>query len=131
MKTAIVVAVFGIVAGIFWLGYVHFRYAEQKAEATQEASKMMELRTRLAPELENFYKNNGAYPQSLRDLPLDNFHWGAEGAEPKDLGSFSYVSDGQTFRMRWEGRGGFVVCLAGSKGVSDYSEDGAASKIRN
>ncbi len=55
-RTALVVVVSGIVAGIFCFGYVQFHDAPREAEATREASKMMELRTRLAPELEIFYQ---------------------------------------------------------------------------
>jgi hypothetical protein len=122
MKRAVSVVVSGIVAGIFCFGYVQFRKAQRTAEATREASKMMELRTRLAPELETFYQKHDKYPASLKDLPLENFHWGGEGSTPKDLDSFSYISEGQTFVMRWKGNYGYNVYLAGKKGESIFSE---------
>lgn len=130
-RAASVVAVFGIVAGIFCFGYVQFRDAERKAEATWEASKMMELRTRLAPELEIFYQKHGTYPQKLQDLPLENFNWGLEGAMPKDLESFAHVSDRQSFVLRWKGAGGYGVYLAGNKGESKYSKADPAAKTGN
>lgn len=125
-KIALVVAVFGIVASIFCFVYIQHRDAQRKAEATREASKMMELRTRLAPELEAFYQKNGDYPKKLQDLPLQDFNWGTEGAKPEDLESFSYISDGQTFVMRWKGESQYGVYLAGNKGVLKYSQDEAA-----
>ena len=126
-RIALVVAVFGIITGIFCFGYIQFRDAQRIAAATREASKMMEFRTRLAPELENFYQKHGAYPQKLQDLPLEKFNWGMEGVTPKDLGSFSYVSDGQTFVMRWKGEGRYAVYLSGNKGESVFSEDSQAT----
>jgi type II secretory pathway pseudopilin PulG len=130
-KTALVIAVFGIVTGIVSFGFVQLRDAQRIAEATREASKMMELRTRLASELEIFYQKHGAYPQKLQDLPLEKFNWGMEGAMPKDLNAFSYVADGQTFVMHWKGEGRYEVYLAGDRGESKYSEDRAASKSGN
>lgn len=97
------------------------------AEATREASKMMELRTRLAPELEAYYQRHGAYPQKLQDLQLENFNWGMEGATPRDLESFAYVSAGQSFGLRWKGASGYGVYLAGSKGESKFSEPDPAA----
>lgn len=130
-RFALVVASFGIVASIFCFGYVQFRDAQRKAEATRKASKMMELRTRLAPELENVYQKHGNYPKKLHDLPLKDFNWGMEGAKPEDLEFFSYISDGQTFAMRWKGEGRYGVFLAGNRGVLKYSEDEAALKAGN
>lgn len=129
MRTkALLLGICGVLGCIVCVGYLVLRHAEQKAAATREASKMMELRTRHAPELENFYQTHGAYPQRLQDLPLENFNWGAEGATPKDLESFSYATDGQAFVMRWNGEGRYGVYLGGSKGVSQDSEHEAASK---
>jgi hypothetical protein len=94
-----------------------------QAKATQELSKMLELQNRLAPELAIYYKTHGVYPQKLQDLPLTNFDWGHEGATLKDLESFSYTSDGQTFVMRWKRAGfNFSIYLAGNQGESIFSE---------
>lgn len=121
-RTAFVVAVFGVMAALGCVGYIPLRDAERKAEATREASKMMELRTRLAPELETCYQTHGAYPRKLQDLPLENFDWGTEGATPGDLKSFAYVCDGLSFVLRWNGASGSGVYLAGNKGESKFSE---------
>lgn len=130
-KTALVVAVSGIVAVLVCFCYMQLRDAQRMAEATREASKMMELRTRLAPEFESYYQKHGAYPQKLRDLSLVSFNWGSEGAMPRDLESFTYASDGQSFVLRWKGAGGYPVYLAGVRGESKYSEADPAPNTGN
>jgi hypothetical protein len=130
-NTALVIAVFGIMAGIFCFGYVQLRDAQRMAEATREASKMMELRTRLAPELETYYEKHGAYPHKLQELPLENFNWGMEGATLRDLESFAYVSDGQSFVLRWKGASEYGVYLAGNKGESMFSEPDPVANTGN
>lgn len=122
-----VVVGIAVLAVVIYFGYVQLSDAQRKAEAVRELSKMMELRTALATELENYYHKQGAYPGALKDLPLSTFKWGMEGATPKDLESFSYMSDGQTFVMRWKGDGQFEVFLGGIKGESKFSEDEAVS----
>ena len=130
-NTALVITVFGIMAGIFCFGYVQLRDAQRMAEATREASKMMELRTRLAPEFESYYQRHGAYPEKLQALPLENFNWGREGATTRDLESFAYVSDGQSFVLRWKGASGYGVYLAGNKGESKFSEPDPVANTGN
>jgi hypothetical protein len=130
-RMALLAAVFGILAGLVCFGFIQYRHAERKAEATREASKMMELRTRLAPEFESYYQRHGAYPEKLQALPLENFNWGREGATTRDLESFAYVSDGQSFVLRWKGASGYGVYLAGNKGESKFSEPDPAATPGN
>ena len=118
-KWALVIAFTVVVACILAL---HQFVLEPRAKATQELSKMMEMRIALANELEDYYKKHGEYPRNLKDLPLEDFPWGAEGSTPKDLDSFSYISDGQIFVMRWKGEYRYSVYLAGKKGESIFSE---------
>ena len=81
---------------------------------------MAYLKAALAPEFETFYQKHGEFPHSLQDLPLD-FRWG-DGSTPKDLQLFSYISDGKTFVMSWQGRH-YKVFLAGDHGKLKYSEN--------
>jgi hypothetical protein len=98
--------------GLSWLN--------QRAQETQDLSKMAYLKSALAPELETFYQKHGEFPHSLQDLPLE-FRWG-DGSTPKDLQLFSYTSAGQTFVMFWQGRH-YKVFLSGDHGKLKYSEN--------
>ena len=117
--TALAACLFTVISLI---GYRQFQDLRRTQKATQEDSKMVELRTALATELENYYQKHREYPHLLKDLPLNNFDWGKEGATIKDLDLFSYVSDGQTFVMQWHGDRNLSVYLAGKNGRSIFSE---------
>jgi len=106
---------------IICVGYVLNRNAQEAAAITREASKMQELEARLEPELKSYYQQHGAYPKKLQDVPLTNFEWGHEGATFKDLESFSYFSNGQTFIMQWQHADfSYSLCLAGTNGESFF-----------
>ncbi len=118
MRNVIVIFLAGMILGMAWIGFGEF----QKAKATQELSKMMELRTALATELEKYYYEHQEYPNSLTNLPLANFKWGMEGATLKDLDLFSYLSRGKTFILEWHGDRNYRVYLAGTNGEMFFSK---------
>jgi hypothetical protein len=101
---------------------LHKFVLEPRARATQELSKMLELEAAIAADLEDYYKKHAEYPRSLKDLPLQNFHWGEEGSTPKDLDSFLYTSDGQTFVMSWKGGYKYSIYLTGKNGQLIFPE---------
>ena len=93
------------------------------AQPYRDLSKMMAVRIAVEPALSAYYEKNRSYPPKLSDLPLQSLRWGDEGCSQRDLESWKYTSDGQSFEMVWEGPRNLKVFLGGSRGRSSFSKD--------
>jgi hypothetical protein len=95
-----------------------------RAKAGQELSKTMSVRVIVGEALSRYYEQHGAYPQSLKELPLLTLRWGDEGSSVGDLEAWQYVSDRTNFTLQWTGERAYKLFLGGGKGEYYLSEDG-------
>jgi hypothetical protein len=121
MRAAIIVAICVLVflSGAF---AIH-RYADSKAQHSRDLSKMMSVRNVAESALSTHYKQQGSYPSSLNELPLQTLQWGDEGSSDRDLDSWIYHSDGENFTMTWESKRNIKLFLGGKKGKVSYQEN--------
>ena len=129
MRAAITVAVFVLVflSGAF---AIH-RYVDSKAQPSRDLSKMMVVRNIAESALLSYYKQHGGYPSSLNELPVQTLKWGDEGSSARDLNSWIYHSDGESFTMTWTSTRDVKLFLSGKKGQVFYSEiEAQADKLK-
>ncbi|MBC8002488.1 MAG: hypothetical protein H7X97_07860 [Opitutaceae bacterium] len=117
IRTSLVMAL--LAAAVATLRYVELN----SAQPTREQSKMLSVELTTASALSDFFTNQGRYPGSLGELPLQALQWGNEGSSPQDLTSWSYRSDGSTFTMTWTNARGVELFLGGTTGRLYYSRD--------
>jgi hypothetical protein len=97
---------------------------------------MMYVRMLTAEALSDYYTQQGSFPRSLTELPLQTLAWGDEGSSARDLNAWHYTSDGQSFTMTWkwgtprewkamDGHAVPELLLAGREGRLWYSKDEA------
>lgn len=117
----IIICIFVVVGLVF----AACRHVDRKAQPVRDLSKMMSVRKTTDGALSAHYVQHGSYPRSLSELPLETLRWGDEGASPRDLESWHYTSDGQTFSMTWTNVNGLELFLGGkSGGRSEYTRNG-------
>jgi hypothetical protein len=122
MRAAIITTV--CVLALLGAAFATHRYIDRTvAQPSRELSKMMSVRLITSDGLSAYYKEHGSYPRSLTDLPLQTLRWGDEGSPPRDLESWHYTSDGQSFSMTWQGMRSTKLFLGGKCGQIYYSED--------
>ena len=122
MRTAIIVTVCVLV----FLGgaFVTVRHINRKyAQPVADLSKMMSVRVTVALALSAYYEKHGSYSRSLSKLPSQTLKWGDEGSSERDLKSWSYNSDGESFTMTWTSTRNVKLFLGGKKGRVFYSEN--------
>src|SRR5438132_13687797 len=100
MRTAIIItfSVFALLGAAF---AVHRHLDRTIAQPSRELSKMVSVRLITGEALSGYYEQHGRFPHSTSELPLQSLHWGDEGSSARDLDSWSYTSDGQSFTMIW------------------------------
>lgn len=122
MRTTIIVTV--CVLALFGAAFATHRYFDRNyAQPSRDLSKMMSVRTTVAPALTAYYEQHKSYPRSLGELPVQTLQWGDEGSSARDLDSWRYTSDGQSFTMTWESTRGLKLFLGGKSGQIYYSQD--------
>ena len=122
MRTTIIVTV--AILALFGAAFATHRYTDRNyAQPSREQSKMMSVRRITADALSEHYKKHGSYPGSLSELPLQTLRWGDEDSSPKDLESWHYTSEGQSFGMTWQGMRSTKLFLGGKNGQIYYLED--------
>ena len=122
MRTTIILTV--AVLALLGAAFATHRYIDRNyGQPFRDLSKMMSVRLMTADALSEHNKKHGCYPGSLSELPLQTLRWGDEGSSPKDLESWHYTSDGQSFSMTWQGMRSTKLFLGGKGGQIYYSED--------
>lgn len=115
----IILSVFALVGVAF---AVHRHLDRNVAQPSRDLSKMMSVRLITAEALSAHYQQHGRYPASPSELPLLSLRWGDEGSSARDLDSWRYTSDGQSFTMTWTNARGADLFLGGRIGQVFYSE---------
>jgi len=101
---------------------VHRHIDRTVAQPSRDLSKMMSVRLTTGQALSGYYQQHGRFPGSLSELPLQSLRWGDEGSSARDLDSWRYTSDGQSFIMTWTNASGTDLFLQARSGRVFYSE---------
>jgi hypothetical protein len=83
----------------------------------------MSVRLIVSEALSAHYQQQGSYPRSLSEVPLQTLRWGDEGSSVQDVEAWSYVSAGSSFTMTWTNARGTELYVAGTTGQVCYSRD--------
>jgi hypothetical protein len=126
MRTSVIItfSVLALLAAVF----AGIRHIDRTyAQPSRELSKMMSVRFVTSQALADHYKQRGTFPRSLSELPLQTLNWGDEGSSARDLDSWHYVSDGQSFTMTWTNSRGMELFLGGRGAQTFYSREEATA----
>lgn len=118
MRAAVITTI--CILGLVGAAFTVFRHYDRKAQPVRDLSKMMAVRVITDGTLSTYYDKHHSYPRLLSELPLQTLRWGDEGSSPRDLESWHYTSDGQTFSMTWTNANGAELFLGGKRGRSEY-----------
>jgi len=124
VRTAIIITV-SILMLLGAVLIVHRHVDRTYAQPSRDLSKMMSVRLITGEAMSAHYKQHGSFPRSLSELPLQTLRWGDEGSSPRDLESWYFSSDGQSFTMTWTNARGAELFLGGKGGQLFYSRDEA------
>jgi len=115
MRTAIIItlSVFAVLGAAFAF---HRHIDRTVAQPSRDVSKMMSVRLVTGEALSAYYEQHGRFPHSVSELPLQGLRWGDEGSSARDLDSWRYMSDGQSFTMTWTNARGANLFLGGRTG---------------
>ncbi|MCX6894109.1 MAG: hypothetical protein NTZ16_01075 [Verrucomicrobia bacterium] len=120
---AIIIITVSILALLGAAFAVHRHVDRTYAQPFRDLSKMMSVRRIAGESLSTYYKQHGSFPRALSELPLQTLQWGDEGSSSRDLNSWHYSSDSQSFTMTWTNARGSELFLGGRSGQLLYSRD--------
>jgi hypothetical protein len=101
---------------------LHRHIDRNYAQPSRDLSRMMYVQLITADALSRYYKEHGAFPRTLSELPLQSLRWGDEGSSARDVERWRYTSGGQSFTMTWTNARGADLFLGGTTGRVFYSE---------
>lgn len=127
MRTALIIAMTLLVlfGAVFAL---HQHVDRTYAQPSRDLSKMMTVRSAISEALSAHYKQQGQFPLSLADLPLERLPLGDEGSSVRDVASWHYTANGRSFVMTWTNALGSELYLGGKTGQIFFARDDARGK---
>ncbi len=115
---------------LFGGAFLIYKKTASKAQSFSDLSKMLVVQNIAESALSAHYKQSGRYPNSLSELSLEFVKWGDEGSSAKDLASWHYQSDGQSFTMTWNGPNSRKLFFRGENGRIFHTENTTLKQLQ-